>query len=298
MIFMTFSVAIISPNKIGHVGAHLVTAFRDRQIPIIHLSAHKTGLIYNQIVKKNILWPESESDTFDVGIIRGIGSQIPSHIFYRLDWLWLLEHEGFPIVNSRDCLELATNKILTTHILNKQGILNPDTILCENAELALKAFDEFKQDIIIKPLYGSRGRGVFRIQRRDQAEAIFRELEQIDHIFYIQPFLEHNNEDYRLLVVGGQVVAAMKRKAKSWKTNLARGGIPEYFIPNENMKEMAIKAADAVKGEIIGVDLMETKHGLMVIEVNAVPGYMGLQSICPFNISEKIVDYVIDRYKH
>lgn len=295
---MTFSVALISPNKIGHVGAHLVTAFKNHQIPIIHLSANQMGLNYSISKKNSVLWPNSTISDFDLGIIRGIGSQIPSHIFYRLDWLWLLEHEGYSLINSRNCLEIATNKMLTTHVLTKSLIPNPDTIMCESADLAIQAFDEFNGDIVIKPLYGSRGRGVFRLRRRDQAEAVFRELEQIDQIFYIQPFIEHNNEDFRVLVVGGQAIAAMRRKAKTWKTNLARGGTPEYIIPEENMKEMAIKAAAIVEGEIIGVDIMNTKNGLMVIEVNAVPGYMGLQSVCPFNISDKIVEFVLDRYKH
>ena len=89
----------------------------------------------------------------------------------------------------------------------------------------------------------------------------------------------------------------MKRKAKSWKTNIAKGAIPEFWNPPEHLKELAIKAAECVGGEIIGVDLMITKNGPMIIEVNSVPGYLGLQEVCPFNISEKIVDYVIERGK-
>jgi RimK family alpha-L-glutamate ligase len=194
-------------------------------------------------------------------------------------------------------LEIATDKMLTTQILTQKKIPNPDTIMCESADLAIQAFYELGEDIVIKPLYGSRGRGVFRIQDPNHATLVFHQLEQINNVFYVQRYMEHNNVDFRLFVLGGQVIASMKRKSNNWKTNIARGAIPESYNPSGEMMELAIRSAEAVQGEIIGVDIMQTQDGLMVVEVNAVPGFIGLQEVTPFNISDKIIEYLITRGK-
>jgi RimK family alpha-L-glutamate ligase len=290
-------IAIIGPTESGKVSSHLKAAFRKKNIPFTQLIPSQNGITYSKANQQAFIWPKSQDEIPDLGLVRGIGSQIPSQIFYRLDWLWCIEREGVDLINSRSCLEIATNKMLTTQILTRKNLPNPDTIICESAELAIRAFDEFGGDVVIKPLYGARGRGVFRIVDRNHAEAIFRELEQIASIFYIQKFLPHNNEDFRLLILDGSVIASMKRKSRNWKTNIARGGTPEWYIAPEYMQELAIKAHEAVEGEFTGVDIMITPEGPTIVEVNAVPGYLGLQQVCPFNISEKLVDYLVERGK-
>jgi ribosomal protein S6--L-glutamate ligase/tetrahydromethanopterin:alpha-L-glutamate ligase len=167
----------------------------------------------------------------------------------------------------------------------------------ESKEIALRALDNFEQDIILKPLYGSRGKGVIRITNEKDAISIFNSLEENNEIYYIQQFFDHNNEDFRLFMIGDRIISAMKRKSSSWKTNIAQGGQALMYNPPQEYISLAIEAAKSVKGEIIGIDLMETKIGPQIIEVNAVPGYEGLQTVTSFDITEKIVDYVIQRGK-
>ena len=148
-------------------------------------------------------------------------------------------------------------------------------------------------DIVSKPLYGARGHDVERYNNMAQFKTFLLNNQQ-EEIYYLQKFYEHDNQDYRLLVIGDQVVCAMRRKANSWKTNLAQGGTAHAIKPSSEMITLALSAARAVEGEIIGVDIMETAMGLMVIEVNAVPGFIGLQSVTPINIAKKIVDYLVE----
>lgn len=294
---MSLKFAIISPLRHGKLTHQLMDAFTSKAIPVQQMIPGELGLQYFNSRSESFLYQKSVLEIPDIALVRGVGTLIPALIFYRLDWLWTLEREGVNLVNSRACLEIATNKLLTTQVLCQHHIPNPETIMCEEPELALRAFDTLGGDVVLKPLYGARGRGIVRLMDHRHAETVFRVLHEIPEIFYLQKFYDHGQEDYRLLVVGDQVLAAMKRKAKSWKTNVSRGAIPEWWIPPGDLQELAIKAAKAVQGEIIGVDLMLTHQGPMIIEVNAVPGYLGLQSVCPFNISEKIVEFLVARGK-
>lgn len=234
----------------------------------------------------------------DLCLVRGVGTHIISHIFYRLDYMSILEELGVRLINTRRCMELATNKMLTTVILHKNNILSPETAMCETAERALEAFYNLGQDVVLKPLYGARGKDIIRINNDIHAKFVFEQLEALEEIFYIQKYYEHGNSDYRLFVVNGEVIASMKRVSNNWKTNIATGAIAEKYHPSQEMIELATKSCEIVHGEIMGVDIMNTEKGLMVIEVNAVPGYEGLQKANPeINIPAIIGNYLIKEAK-
>ena len=242
--------------------------------------------------------PSYSNRKHDICLVRGVGTYVINHVFYRLDFMSILEELGTRLINTRRCMELATNKMLTTVLLHKNNIKSPITAMCETSELAMKAFFDLDDDIVLKPLYGSRGRDIIRINSEQHARFVFEQLEKLQEVFYIQKFYEHDNSDYRLFVVGDEVIASMKRTSKNWKTNVATGGKAEKFKPTQEMVEMALKATELVQGEITGVDIMNTEDGLMVIEVNAVPGYEGIQSVNPqINIAAKIGDYLIREAK-
>ncbi len=234
----------------------------------------------------------------DLCLVRGVGTHVISHIFYRLDYMSILEELGVRLINTRRCLELSTNKMLTTVLMHKNNILSPETTMCETAERAMEAFYDLGQDVVLKPLYGARGKDIIRINNEKHAKFVFEQLEALGEIFYVQKYYEHGNSDFRLFVVDGEVIASMRRVSTNWKTNIATGAIGEKCIPSQEMIELALKSCKVVGGDIMGVDIMNTEKGFMVIEVNAVPGYEGLQSANPeINIPSIIGNYLIREAK-
>ena len=126
----------------------------------------------------------------------------------------------------------------------------------------------------------------------------FRYVPHHDFVLYLQEYVKHGGKDIRCFVVGERVIASMYRVAKGgWKTNVSQGGVPIPFKPSKETEELAVKAAKTVGCEIAGVDLMESKEGLMVHEVNSQPGFMGLQTSTGIDIAGEIVDYIIKKIK-
>jgi ribosomal protein S6--L-glutamate ligase len=236
------------------------------------------------------------------GIVRGVGTHKIKKVYHRLGVFDLFEEAGVYLMNSRRCLELATNKALTSYLLVKNGIPTPRTILCEGIKRASKAFEALGRDVVIKPLFGSKGIGVMRLFDEGLASNVFYNLDRLDEVFYLQEYVEHSNYDIRAMVLGGQVLCAMKRisspeAANPWKTNVAIGASGEGIELPEDLKELAIKSAEAVGGEFIGVDIAETPAGPTIIEVNSVPGFNELQKTTEIDIALAMVDYFLGQLK-
>ncbi|MFX0010095.1 MAG: RimK family alpha-L-glutamate ligase [Candidatus Hermodarchaeota archaeon] len=226
-------------------------------------------------------------------LVRGFGAAITQKIFFRLDLLSAMEEYGLKLINSRESLEIASDKFLTSLFLEKHRLPTPKTIVCENPEDAIIAFEELGGDIVIKPLYGSRGVGITRIQDKGFAENVIYTLGQLNEIYYLQEFVEHKNQDIRILVIGGKVIAGMYRVSDSWKTNIHAGATMKPIDMTKEMQTLAIKAAEVTKTEIAGIDLVETSKGLSILEVNSVPGFTALQKVTEVNLAEEMVDYFL-----
>ncbi|MHA1195095.1 MAG: RimK family alpha-L-glutamate ligase [Promethearchaeota archaeon] len=177
-------------------------------------------------------------------LVRGFGIAPAQKIFFRLDILTVMEVCGIRLINSRESLEIASDKFLTSMLLEKHGIPTPRTIVCENAEDALTSLDELGGDVILKPLYGSKGIGVTRINDKAFGENVIYALAQLNE------FIEHNNRDIRILVLGDNVIAGMYRVSDNWKTNIHAGGKMEKIELTDELKDLAIKAAKITKTEI------------------------------------------------
>src|SRR5690606_26626524 len=162
----------------------------------------------------------------------------------------------------------------------------------ERMDDALAAFRELG-DVVVKPLFGSNGRGMVRVSDEQIAYRVFRALEMERAIYYIQHALPHDGRDIRAFVVGDRVVAAMWRRADHWCTNLARGGRAEPATLPPAWEELSLRAARAVGAEIAGVDLLPTASGeVYVLEVNGIPGWRGLQQTTPIDIGQAIVAHL------
>ena len=226
-------------------------------------------------------------------LVRGFGADATQKIFFRLDLLSAIEEYGIRLINSREALEIASDKFLTSIYLEKYGIPTPKTIICENASDALDSLDELGNDVVIKPLFGSKGVGITRLNDRAFAENVINTLSKLNEVFYLQEFVEHDNRDIRILVLGNEAIAGMYRVSDNWKTNIHAGARSEPLELTEELEKIAINAAKAVKTEIAGVDIIESSEGLQVLEVNSIPGFTALQKVTDINLPEEIISYYL-----
>src|SRR5207237_7433969 len=135
------------------------------------------------------------------------------------------------------------------------------------------------QDVIVKPLFGSMGLGMVRVTTEEMAFRVFRTLETIRGVYYVQRAVDHDGCDVRAFVVGGRVVGAIERSAAGWKTNLARGGRAQATTLSVERTDLALRAARAVRADYAGVDLLPARDGTdYLVEVNGIPGSCGPQA--------------------
>ena len=230
-------------------------------------------------------------------LVRGFGAAVTQKIFFRLDVLRAIEEYEVKLINSRESLEIASDKFLTSVFLEKHHIPTPKTVICEDPNSALEAFEELGGDCVFKPLFGSKGIGITRLNDRAFAENVLYSLGRLNEVFYLQEFIEHNQRDIRILVLGDRVVAGMYRVGDSWKTNIYAGAKAVPLEISDELEHLAIKAAQVTKTEIAGVDLIEGKSGVLVLKVNSIPGFTALQKVTSVNIAEEIVDYFLKESK-
>jgi len=230
-------------------------------------------------------------------IIRPIGRGSLEEIIFRLDFLNRLERLGVFMLNPPKAIEKSVDKFHSLTFLEEAGIPVPRTIVTENSQEALKAFEELGGDVVVKPIFGSRGIGSTRLTDSEIANTIFRALSYHHKVIYLQQFIEHGFSDIRAFVIGNRVAASMRRKAETWKTNISRGATPTPTKLNRELKDLAVEAAKTIGCKIAGVDILESKKGPLIIEINSQPGWRGLQTVTKVNIAEEIIEYVLRKLK-
>jgi RimK family alpha-L-glutamate ligase len=231
----------------------------------------------------------------DAVLARIIPSGSLEQIVFRVDALHRLEDRGIRVVNSPRAVERTVDKFWTSALLEQCGIPTPETVVCEEPEEAMSAFRRL-QDVIVKPLFGSMGLGMVRVQDEEMAYRVFRTIEQIRGVYYLQRTVDHEGLDVRAFVLGGRVVAAIERRSNGWRTNLARGGTARGVTLPEESKQLALRAAAAVGADYAGVDLLTGRDGeTWVLEVNGIPGWKGLQEATGLDVAGALIDYLASR---
>jgi RimK family alpha-L-glutamate ligase len=230
-------------------------------------------------------------------IVRPIGRGSLEEIVFRMDILHRLQRMGLYIVNPPEAIERCVDKYAILAILEENGIPVPRTVVTESQDEALRAFHDLGGDVIVKPIFGSRGVGSTRISDPEIAQTVFSAITFYHGVIYIQEYVPHGFSDIRAFVIGDQVAAAMRRVATSWKTNYSQGARPEPIKLDSEMEELAVKSAKLIKCKVAGVDILEAPKGPLIVEVNSQPGWRGLQSVTSVNIAEAIVDFVISELK-
>lgn len=235
--------------------------------------------------------------TFDAVVIRTMPPGSLEQVVFRMDVLARLEAAGIPVVNSPRSVECAVDKFLTTCRLAAAGVPVPRTVTCQDSEAAMHAFGLLGGDVVIKPVFGAEGRGICRVSDPDLAFRTFRTLERIGSVLYLQEFLQHPGFDIRVLVLGGQVIGAMRRYAgQDFRTNVACSGRTEVHTATPEEVRLAVAAVDATGADFAGVDLLFDDTGrCVVLEVNAVPGWQAFQRTTGIDVAVRFMNWLARR---
>jgi len=213
-----------------------------------------------------------------------------------------LENMGIPVINSYSVTAVCGNKLLTTLALAKAGVPTPKTILAFTPEMVIEALEELKYQAILKPVTGSWGRLIAPLKDREVAEAVLEDREfmhPLYQVYYVQEIVKRPPRDIRVTVIGDEAVAAIYRISTTGEliTNIARGGRAETCRVTKELKEITLKAAKAVGGGVLGVDLMESPRGLVVHEVNHTIEFFGTVTSTHIDIPELILEYAVKQVK-
>jgi RimK family alpha-L-glutamate ligase len=228
----------------------------------------------------------------DAVLVRIIPRGSLEQIIFRVDALHVLERLGVVVMNPPSAIERTVDKFYTSALLAEAGLKTPKTVVAEDFASAMEAFHALR-DVIVKPLFGSNGRGMVRVSDEEIAHRVFRALELERAVYYVQEAIPHEGRDVRAFVVGQRVVAAAFRTADGWRTNIARGGRPQGVELPREWEEMSLKAARAVGAEYAGVDLLPSKdRETFVLEVNGIPGWRGLQETTSCNLALSIATHL------
>lgn len=217
-------------------------------------------------------------DAADAVVVRGMPAGRLEEVIVRMDLLGRLAERGTPVINSPRALETAIDKYLSLARLAAAGIRVPRTVIAQDPDAIRHAWESLGGDAVVKPLFGSCGRGIERID----SEALLLPLLAAatapeGAATYLQEFIPHPGWDVRILLVGEEAFTVRRRSATDWRTNLARGAIGEPFTPPAAWLDLARQTAALLGVEVAGVDLLPDAAGEpVVLEVNAVPGWRGL----------------------
>lgn len=237
---------------------------------------------------------KSACNEADCTIIRTMPPGSLEQVVFRMDVLHALQRQGKKVLNPPRALESAVDKFLASELLQSHGLDIPHTFCCQDSDTAIEAFERLGRDIVVKPLFGAEGRGILRIEDEQLAWRVFRAIEKIGGVIYLQPYIKHPGWDLRIFILGQKVLGGMKRTAPqgAWMTNVAQGGKGEAYKLNSDLEEIGVKASKAVGAEIAGVDLILDEDGKwLVLEVNAVPGWKAFAPVMGIDIAREILIY-------
>lgn len=258
---------------------------------------------YRQLIARVNYTPEASAGEINLSrdlssiITRPIGRGSLEEIIFRMNLLHRLERLGLLIINPPLAIERSVDKYCALTLFQENGIPVPRTAVTESHDEALQCFHELGGDVVVKPLFGSRGVGATRISDPDVAARVFRTISFYHGVLYLQEFIPHGVSDIRAFVIDDRVVAAMRRIAENWKSNVSLGAKPVSLNLPEELENLAVKAAEVIGCKVTGVDIIEGPGGPVVVELNSQPGWRGLQSVTKINIADEIINYILSELK-
>ncbi len=210
---------------------------------------------------------------------------------------------GVPVVNGADVADVCADKVKNSLALEAAGVPTPTTEVAYTKDTALDIVEDFGYPCVVKPVIGSWGRLMAKLDSRSAAEAVFEHKEVLGHyehkVFYVQEFVEKPGRDIRVLATDGEPVAAMVRSSDHWLTNAAKGADTAEFELDDEARRLVKEASDAVGGGLLGVDLMEVGEdedgnptGYTVHEVNHNVEFKALNDVTDVDVPARVVDWL------
>jgi len=208
----------------------------------------------------------------------------------------IFEAHGVPVVNSSAVAERCGDKYVTSQILAQNGIPTPRVFMAFDEESALQAIEAMGYPCVLKPVVGSWGRLLAKVENRHVAESLIEHKATlgVNHqVFYIQEYINKPGRDIRAFVIGDETICAIYRSSENWITNTARGGVATNCPVTDEIADLCQRAARAVGGGLLALDLFETENGLTINEINHTMEFRNSIATTGVNIPEKMIDYVL-----
>jgi len=212
----------------------------------------------------------------------------------------IYEANGVKVVNSAQVAERCGDKYVTSQILVREGIPTPRVIMAFDEESALAAAEEIGYPFVLKPVVGSWGRLLAKVEDRATAEAFIEHKATLGvshQVFYLQEYINKPGRDIRAFVVGDEPICAIYRTSENWITNTARGGVASNCPLTSELVEICRQTAHAVGGGLLAIDLFETENGLVVNEVNHTMEFRNSIETTGVNIPARMVEYVLEQVR-
>ncbi len=210
----------------------------------------------------------------------------------------VLEHWGLPVFNTAAVTALCNDKLLTTLALLRAGVPTPRTMLAFDEAHSVEGIEQLGYPVVLKPITGSWGRLLARINDRDAAEAVLEHQETLGsyqhHVHYIQEYINKPQRDIRAFVVGNRTICAIYRSSAHWVTNTARGAVTANCPVTPELDELCVRAAQAVGGGILAIDVLEdAERGFLVNEINATMEFRNSIAPTGVDIPDQMIEYVV-----
>jgi tetrahydromethanopterin:alpha-L-glutamate ligase len=285
----------------GWHGKRLRQAFveREREIVFVSLKDCSLDLTQNSV---GVVIPGFEDGLPQGAFVRGVPGGTLQQVIVRLDILHALKMLGVRVYNDGRVVERTVDKAMTSFLLHLNGVPTPNTWVSESREQAhgvILRETSAGRKLVIKPLFGSQGWGVRRLEHGTPLPVPMEE--HVDGVYYLQSYIDSGEDawhDYRVFVINGYAVAAMVRHGNGWVNNVAQGGRCEPMTLAGEIAELAIAAARAVDIDYCGVDIIRDREGqLFVLEVNSIPAWKGLQGVVEMDIAQALVDDFLGKLK-
>ncbi len=244
----------------------------------------------------NLAQPDQRWQAFDAVLSRSVSQSRGLAVSY------VLEHWGIPMYNSAQVTATCNDKLLTTLALLRAGVPTPATLLAFEQETAIAGIETLGYPAVLKPVTGSWGRLLARVNDRDAAEAILEHQETLGgyqhHIHYIQEYIEKPQRDIRAFVVGNRTICAIYRTSAHWVTNTARGAVTSNCPVTPELNDLCVRASQAVGGGILAIDLFEDEQrGYLVNEINATMEFRNSIAPTGVDIPQEIFDFICSQVR-
>ena len=263
----------------------LLSELRDRGHEVTKIDVRKEQF--------NVSTPPSAFDDVDIVLDRCLATSRSLYVTR------FVEAYGIPVVNRPETAELCADKVKNSLALASAGVPTPETEVAFTKESALESIERFGYPVVLKPVIGSWGRLMAKIDSRNAAEAILEHKETLGHyehkVFYIQEFVDKPGRDIRVVATDGEPVAAMARSSEHWLTNAAKGATTTAFEVDAEVEALVRDASEAVGGGLLGVDLMETGDDYTVHEVNHTVEFKALNETTEIDVPAAVVDWLEER---